>query len=175
MFRRNNTKANVKTIARLGLLTALALILGYLETLIPLPAAAALPGVKLGLSNCAVLLALCLLRPREAFVLLLLKIVLSALLFAGPLALLYSLSGGLLSFLVMLALKRLPELSLIVLSMAGAAGHNAGQLVAAGFVVGFRAAATYAPFLLLTALLTGAFTGSIAQGVLRILEKKELR
>ncbi len=159
----------------MGLLTALALILGYLESLLPI--APGLPGVKIGLSNCAVLLALRLLDAKKAFFLLLLKVTLSALLFASPAAFFYSLGGGLLAFLLMLLCGALfgASLSLPAVSLAGALGHNLGQLFVAALTAGLRPALGYAPILLLSSLPAGLLVGFVSAGVLRLLEKEGTR
>ncbi len=160
-----------KEVARLGLLTALALILGYLESLVPI--FPALPGVKLGLSNCAVLIALYTLKRRDAFLLLILKVTLSSLLFSGASAFFYSLAGGLLAFAAMLLAKSLKDVSLPVVSLLGAFGHNAGQLFIAAVAVGLRPALACAPALLLSSIPTGLITGFIAGSALRLYKNKE--
>lgn len=158
-----------KKIAQLGLLTALALILGYLESLFPL--FPAMPGIKAGLSNCVLLYAVYLMKPRDAVLLMLLKVGLSALLFASPAAFFYSLAGGALSLAAMLLLHRLPGVSVPVLSVCGAMAHNIGQLCAAALLLGLRPALAYAPALLISSFATGALTGCLAKLVLDHIEK----
>ena len=97
-------------VARFGLLTALALVLGLLDRAIPLTAVlgGAAPGIKLGLANTVLLYAVYLMNWQSAVFLMLTKVLLSGLLFGSLTAILYSLSGGILSLLVMLAIRRYP-------------------------------------------------------------------
>ena len=102
--------ANTKRIARFGLLTALALVLGLIDRAIPLTAllGGAVPGIKLGLANTVLLYAVYLMGWKSCVLLMLTKVVLSGLLFGSLTAILYSLSGGVLSLLVMLLIRRKP-------------------------------------------------------------------
>lgn len=102
---------STKRITRFGLLTALALVLGFLDRAIPLTAilGGAVPGIKLGLANTVLLYAVYLMDWKSCFLLMLTKVVLSGFLFGSLTAILYSLSGGLLSLLVMLLLRKKPE------------------------------------------------------------------
>lgn len=154
-----------KRLTQLGLLTATALLLGYLEYL--LPVFPTMPGVRLGLGNVAVLYALYALGRGDAFLLALLKVLLCGLLFTGAVATLYALSGGLCGFFTMCAAKRLRGVSVTGVSVAGAVFHNLGQAVLACFLLGYNAVLSYLPVLLLAAILTGLLTGVIAKGVLR--------
>lgn len=147
-----------KKVTALGLFLAASLVLSYLEHLLPMP----LPGVKLGLSNLLVVLALYLYDRRTAALLLFGKILLSALLFAGFSAFLYSLCGGALSFAVMCLLKALPWFSITGVSMGGGVAHNVGQLMAALLFFPPRTLLFYLPFLLLSGLAAGALLGITA-------------
>ena len=102
---------STKRITRFGLLTALALVLGFLDRAIPLTAilGGAVPGIKLGLANTVLLYAVYLMDWKSCFLLMLTKVVLSGFLFGSLTAILYSLSGGLLSLAVMLLLRKKPE------------------------------------------------------------------
>ena len=98
-------------VARFGLLTALALVLGLLDRAIPLTAllGGAAPGIKLGLANTVLLYAVYLMDWQSAVFLMLAKVVLSGFLFGSLTAILYSLSGGILSLLIMLAIRKKPD------------------------------------------------------------------
>lgn len=159
---------SAKSIARFGVLTALALVLGYLEQLIPITPG--IPGIKLGLANTVLLYAIYLMNGKQAALLMVLKVLLSGFLFAGVSAMLYSFAGGILSLLVMLCVKRIRGVSILGVSVGGAAAHNIGQLLAAGFVVGFRATFTYMPALMISSLITGIITGMVAKYAIRGLE-----
>ena len=152
------------TVARLGLLTAVALVLGYVEHLIPVTA---IPGIKLGLANTVLLYALYLLDVPSAVLLMILKVGLGGLFYGGFAAMLYSLAGGVLSLFVMILVKKARGISVIGVSVSGAAAHNVGQILVACFVVGTRAALAYLPVLLVAAAITGALTGVIAKYVFR--------
>ena len=114
---------STKRITRFGLLTALALVLGFLDRAIPLTAilGGAVPGIKLGLANTVLLYAVYLMDWKSCFLLMLTKVVLSGFLFGSLTAILYSLSGGLLSLVVMLLLRKKPEAGAL-----GAAAMAAG-------------------------------------------------
>lgn len=157
-------KWDAGTVARLGILTAVALVLGYVESLFPI---AAIPGVKLGLSNTVLLYALFLMDAPSALLLMLLKVGLSGLLFGGPTAMLYSLAGGILSLAAMLLARRARGISVVGVSVLGAAAHNVGQTLVACAVVGVRAALAYLPVLLLAAAAAGVLTGVIAKAVMK--------
>lgn len=99
--------------------------MGYIEKLIPITEA--IPGIKLGLSNVVILFGLYMLGAGDAFVLMVLKVVLSGLLFGSPSVMMYSFGGGLLSWIVMTLLSRIKGISIIGVSAAGAVAHNVGR------------------------------------------------
>lgn len=154
-----------KSITRLGILLAVALVLGYFENLIPLNAS--IPGVKLGLSNIVLLYAIYLIDAKSAFVLMILKVMLSGMLFSGVSGAMYSFAGGLLSLIMMLVIKRLPDVSIVGVSVVGAVFHNVGQISIASFVVENRYIFFYLPVLLISAVITGIATGVIAKYALK--------
>jgi len=154
-----------KSITRLGILLAVALVLGYFENLIPLNAS--IPGVKLGLSNIVLLYAIYLIDAKSAFILMILKVMLSGMLFSGVSGAIYSFAGGLLSLIMMLLIKRLPDVSIVGVSVVGAVFHNVGQISIASFVVENRYIFFYLPVLLISAVITGIATGIIAKYALR--------
>ncbi|MDY3817360.1 MAG: Gx transporter family protein, partial [Candidatus Limiplasma sp.] len=118
--------AQSKRVALCGLLLALMLVLGYVESL--LPAVSGVPGIKLGLSNGVLIFAVYMLNVPTAFVLMGLKVALSGLLFGGVSAMIYAAAGGVLSLTVMCLLSRVRGLHPVVVSMAGGVFHNVGQL-----------------------------------------------
>ncbi len=148
-----------KKTAVLGILTALCLVLGYIESLVPLNFIA--PGIKLGLSNSAVLLLLYSGKLREAISVNLARILLSALLFGSASALAFSLSGAAVSMLIMLLLKRIKSVSIIGASIAGGAAHNLMQGAVAIFLTG-SAVIYYFPILLIAGALSGTVIGLAA-------------
>ena len=121
-------KKNTVRIAWFGVFTALALIFSYVETLIPFQIG--IPGVKLGLANLIVVVALYKMGGKDAMLLSVTRIVLSGFIFASLFSILYSLAGGLLSLAVMVILKKRGSFSVFGVSMAGGVFHNVGQLKA---------------------------------------------
>lgn len=152
---------NSRKTAICGLFTALAILMGYVEMLIPLPVA--LPGVKLGLANVVIVIALYYFGTKTAFFLSLVRVVLSGLLFAGFAGLLYSLAGAMLSFFVMALLRKTGKMSIVGVSIAGGIFHNVGQIIVAALVVENVKMAYYLPFLLVSGVLTGFFIGLVAR------------
>ncbi len=157
------------------MLVSLALVLSLVERMIPLDLVIPIPGVKLGLANIVTLFALSSLGLREAALILALRVGIMGLI-TGPVPLILSASGGLLSLLVMYVLMRWngKVFSLIGIGMGGAAAHNTGQVLAASVMLG-NASLLYAylPALLMTGIVTGILTGSAAIPVCRILARSK--
>ena len=156
---------NTKKLTLTAILTAFALIAFVIEGAIP--PLTPIYGVKLGLANVFTLFALYALGTRYGLAVMLLRIVLGNI-FAGQLvSFIYSLTGGLLSFLLMILLKRFfPTKQMWVLSVLCAVTHNIGQLLAAILMLQSMAIAYYLPVLILSGIIAGAFTGICAQLVL---------
>lgn len=161
---------SARNVARFGLLTAMALVLGYVERLIPI--AAGIPGIKLGLANTVLLYAVYMMDKKSAALLMLLKVLLSGFLFAGLSGMLYSLAGGALSLAAMLLLHRAKGVGVVGVSVAGGVCHNIGQIAVACFVVQPAAALSYLPILLLSGVVTGILTGLVARLVMKALGKQ---
>ena len=155
-----NRRWDASAVAKLGLLTAVAIVLGYFEYLLPVTG---IPGVKLGLANTVLLYALYLIDVPSAILLMFLKVGLSGLLFGGPAAMLYSFAGGALSLFIMILARKSKGLSVVGVSVLGAVSHNIAQMAVACFVVETRAILAYLPILLLAAAVTGTLTGLIAR------------
>lgn len=149
-----------KELARCALLLALMLVLGYVES--RLPAFSLVPGIKLGLANAVLLYALYLSGTKSVVLLAVMKVLLSGFLFGSPSAMLYSGAGALVSLGVMVPLKKSKKLSPVGVSVAGAVGHNLGQCAMAAAVIGPAPVAGYFPVLLLSGVVTGIATGSLA-------------
>ena len=149
-----------------GLLTALMLVLGYIESLLPIPLG--VPGVKLGLSNSVLLYAVYGLGAPMTAALMLVKVALSGLLFGSPSAMLFSLAGGALSVGGMLLCRRGGRLSVPTVSVVGAVLHNAGQVLVAALTLGLRLEwLYYLAVLTLAGVLTGLLTGAVAALVMK--------
>ncbi len=161
-----NNKA--KKIALFGMMVALAFTFSYFESLIPLDFV--VPGVKLGLANLVVVIALYLMKPGEAFSIAIIRIFLAGLTFGNTYSIAYSLCGGILSFLVMYLVRK-TKLSVIGVSMLGGICHNIGQIIVAAIVMGTSRIAYYLPVLLVAGLITGLLLGVISKLVIERFEK----
>lgn len=164
-----NSKA--KRIALFGIMVALAFTFSYLESLIPFNFG--IPGVKLGLANLVVVVALYVMKPGEAFSIAIIRIFLAGLTFGNVYSLAYSLCGGILSFIVMWLVKR-TKLSVIGVSMMGGICHNIGQITVAAIVMETARIVYYLPVLIGAGLLTGLLLGVISNLIINRLEKIKL-
>ncbi len=161
-------RINTKKIALIGVLIAQAMILGFIERLIPLNFM--VPGAKLGLANIVTLVSLYLLSDKETVLVLVGRILLLAFLFGSLSSLLYSLSGGLLALLVMGILVRWKAISMISVSIMGAVCHNVGQLLMAALVIENFNIFYYLPLLLAFAVPTGIVVGTTSRLLLKYLQ-----
>ena len=148
-----------KKVALYGILTSLALIFGYIESLFSLSFIA--PGIKLGLANSVALLLLCFREFKGALLVNITRILLSALLFSTPFSLVFSLTAGIISVVIMKLLSGIKSVSVVGFSIAGAAVHNLVQLTVASIIFG-RAVWYYLPFLLVSALISGGIIGALS-------------
>lgn len=166
-----------KKLTLCGMLTALAIVLSLAERLFPLDAIVPVPGVKLGLANVVTLFALTRLSTRDAVAILLCRVALSSLLMGSVTAFLFSLFGGLLALAVMgLLLRAEGKLcSVLGVSVAGAAAHNIGQIIAAVIWMKTGAVIAYLPLLLVMSVPLGLVTGLTAAIVLSHLQKIDFR
>lgn len=158
-----------KKIPYYGLFAALAILMAYVEMLIPVPVP--IPGVKLGLANVIIVIMMYFMDVKSAFFISLVRVILSGLLFAGFAGLLYSLSGAMFSFLVMALLKKTDKFSIVGVSIAGGVFHNVGQIVVAALAVENVKMAYYLPFLLVSGVVTGMLIGIVAKTALSYLKR----
>lgn len=157
-----------KNVALFGMMVALAFTFSYLESLIPFNFG--IPGVKLGLANLVVVVALYTMKPAEAFSIAVIRIFLAGLTFGNAYSIAYSLCGGILSFAVMLLLKR-TKLSMVGVSMMGGISHNIGQIIVAAIVMETARIAYYLPVLLVAGLATGLLLGVVSSLIVSRVEK----
>lgn len=173
MRKNDNTASAVQRkvykISVCAVLTALALIFSYVEALFPFQFG--IPGMKLGLSNLVVLVALYRIGASYALSVNLARILLSGLLFGGVSAMMYSLAGGMFSFITMLLLKKTRIFSPLGVSMAGGVTHNIGQLTVAALVVENSKIYLYLPALLISGTVTGVLLGFGAVLILNRLKR----
>lgn len=154
-----------RKVAIFGVFTALALIFSYVELLIPINFG--IPGAKLGLANLMTVLVLYKMGIKEALALSVTRIILSGFMFGNLFGILYSLSGGLLSFLVMVLLKKSDRFSVAGVSIGGGTAHNIGQLLVAMVVVQTYQVGYSLPVLLVAGEVTGLLIGLVAKEVLK--------
>ena len=155
-------------IAVYGLCIALAFILSYLESLIPV---FFVPGMKIGLTNLVVLIALYYLGGKAAFFINCVRIILVAFTFGNLQSLCYSAAGGLLSYLVMLGLKQTKKFAMVTVSVAGSVFHNVGQIVVAMLMVESTSVVWYFAVLTISGVISGGIVGILGGMVLNRLPK----
>ncbi|HHW70371.1 MAG TPA: Gx transporter family protein [Clostridiales bacterium] len=160
---------NTRDMVILSLITAQAIVLHYIEGFIPVLA----PGAKLGLANIMTIVTLYIFGARYALVVSVIRILLGSLLSGNPMGILFSMVGGILSWLIMAILKGYPEyFTLVGVSTAGAAFHNLGQLATASILYNtIGIFFTYLPMLMLTSAITGYFIGFASRHIIDYLEK----
>ena len=154
-----------RKISRMALLTALAMILSFVESQIP--SFVAIPGVKVGLANIVVVFALYMLGAKEAFMISIIRVVLSSLLFGSVLSMSYSLAGAILSLLGMVLLKKCNWFGPLAVSVTGGVLHNCGQIAVASLVLETDVLLYYLPVLMIAGILTGCVIGIAAALVLK--------
>ena len=163
----------VQQVALSGLLTSLMLVFGFIERQFPLPVP--VPGIKLGLANSVLLYALYMLGIRQSVVLLLLKSLMSWLIYMNLSAMLYSFVGGVLSLTAMILISRVKGVSPVGVSALGAVFFNIGQILMAAWVLGTpQLIVTYLPVLMVSGVLTGILTGVIAKLVMKHLHAMKM-
>lgn len=166
-FQTNRDKT--QKIAMSAVLAALGLIFSYIEA--SMPFYIGIQGIKLGIANLVVIIALYTLGKSYAFSINVIRIIVAGLLFNGLFGALYSLAGATVSFIVMLILKRTNWFSIVGVSMAGGVFHNVGQLLIAALLVSNIKIFLYFPVLLFSGMATGIIIGIVAHYVL----KKKIR
>ena len=150
-------KNRTKRLTMLAMTISFALILSFVESRIP--AFVALPGVKVGLANIAVIYALYQFGVKEAITVSILRVFIVSMLFGSIASLIYSVSGAFLSLTVMILLKKLTPLTEIAVSVCGGVMHNIGQIAAASFMLNTNVIVYYLPVLLVTGSIAGVVIG----------------
>lgn len=155
---------NAKKVTLSALMAALALIFSYIEMLIPFTPA--IPGIKLGIANLVVIIALYHMGTGYAVLINIVRIFMAGLLFSGVFGIIYSMAGAILSMAVMTLLKRTGIFSVAGVSMAGGVAHNLGQILIAAFLVSNLSIFVYFPVLIFSGIISGAVIGVIATLIL---------
>lgn len=161
---------SAKKLSTFGMLVALAFIFSYIELLVPFHFI--VPGMKLGLANIVVVTALYLLGPKEALTISFVRIVLVAFTFGNLNTMLYSLAGGILSFIAMAMAKKIGAFSVIGVSVLGAVFHNIGQILVAMFMLDTKTLVNYLPFLVIMSLVTGVLIGIVGGELIKRLKMR---
>ncbi len=149
-----------KTIAMCGVMTAVAMIFSYIESLFPI--LVPVYGIKLGIANIAIITVLLVVGKKEALIVNIIRIALTAILFGNLNSFLFSMAGGLLSLVMMIVLQCSKKFSIIGISVAGGVFHNIGQIVAAIFIMETGAIIYYLPVLLISGIITGIVIGIVS-------------
>ncbi len=156
-------------IAVSAMVVALAMVLSFIESRIP--PLTAIPGIKLGLANIAVIFALYKLGAKQAIVVSLIRVFLISLLFGSIVSMLYGLAGAVVSLTLMILLKRFSPFSATGVSVAGGVAHNIGQIAVACFLTETAQLLYYLPFLILSGTLSGIVIGIVASLIVKRIEK----
>lgn len=156
---------NSRKVALLSLTIALAMILSYVESQIP--SAVAIPGVKMGLANLAVIFTLYKLGVKEAIVVSIVRVLMLATLFGNAVSLIYSISGATLALIVMFVLKATNRFSTVGVSVAGGVMHNVGQIIAACILLETDILKYYFPFLLVSGIASGIVIGLVSAALIK--------
>lgn len=162
-----------RKLANMAMLVALAMIFSYVESLIPINFG--IPGMKLGVANLVTVTGLYFLELPEVFLVVVMRILLTDFLFGNGMSIIYSLAGGILSFLVMALMKRLKGFSVAGVSIAGGVSHNIGQIIVASIVVENLKLVYYLPALLIAGTVTGFVMGMISKKLLPIVKRESER
>jgi len=167
-----NRQTRSKKIAFLGLSAALALLLSYVEFLLP-PIYAAVPGIKLGLPNVVILFVLYSFSFKYAALVSFVRLCVSSLLFGNMMTFVYSFAGALLSLVIMGMLKRSKLLSSVGVSVAGGISHNLGQILVAAMLLDTPGITGYMIILTLTGTLSGIFIGLCGAFLIKRIPKEK--
>jgi len=152
-----------KKLTTLALSVAIAMILSFVESKIPL--FVAIPGIKVGLANIAVVFTLYKIGAKEAIAVSLVRVVLVSMIFGNIESMLFSLTGATLSFVVMFLMKKYTPLTEVAVSVSGGIMHNIGQIGAASVIMGTNVVSYYLPFLILSGTIAGIVVG-VASAIL---------
>ena len=160
-----------KTTAFLGVCVAVALVLAYIEAILP-PIFPAIPGIKIGLPNIIIIFLLYKKGPVSAIAVSLLRIVLQCLLFGNTVSLLYSIAGGILSLVVMIILRKINIFSTVGVSVAGGVAHNVGQILTAMLLLETTELFYYLAILTVTGTVAGILIGFCGSLLIKKISEK---
>lgn len=176
MVLKNSRRRVVYDITTISAFVALSLLLFYVENFLP-PLIPVVPFAKIGLSNIVTLVALYVIGGKKAFIVLVTRCLISSLFMGNIFSLVYSLSGAIVSFIVMLLLYKTCRkfLSIVVISIVSAILHNLTQVFIASLIVGNIYVLTLLPYLLIVSIIAGIITALCAKFIInKIYFKKEI-
>ena len=156
---------NYKKVPILGMFISLALIMSYVESILPI--SIGIPGAKIGLANIVIIITLYKAGAKEACFISIIRIILSGFLFGNLFSIVYSIMGAVFSLAAMILLKKKNDFSVYGISMIGAVMHNAGQTVAAIFVLENVALISYLPVLVVVGTITGILIGMVSGNIIK--------
>ena len=151
---------STKRLATDAMFLTLALVVSYIEVLIPIPIG--IPGVKLGLANGIIMVLLFFTTWKRSLEISVIRVILAGFLFGNPMTIAYSLAGGILSLIIMGILKKMDGFSPVGISVAGGVAHNLGQLSVAVILMENTKIYYYAPVLLVTGTIAGVIIGILS-------------
>lgn len=163
-------RSDIKKLTFLGLMASLALILSYVEALLP-PIYAAVPGIKMGLPNIIIIFLLYRYSVKEAVMVSGIRLLIVALLFGNFMTLAYSFAGAVLSLTIMAILKKTNWLSMVGVSIAGGVSHNFGQILMAILLLGTKEIGYYMIVLAVSGTVAGVFIGLLATAMHKYIKR----
>ena len=161
-----------KRLTTLALTITFALILSYIESKIP--PLVAIPGIKVGLANIAVIFTLYKFGIRDAIIVSFIRVLLVSMLFGTGVSLIYSVSGAILSLAVMILLKKLTPLREVAVSVCGGVMHNVGQIAAASFMLSTNVVIYYLPFLIVSGTVAGIAVGITSAALVKKIDLRKI-
>lgn len=156
---------NYKKVPILGMFISLALIMSYIESILPI--SIGIPGAKIGLANIVIIIALYKAGAKEACFISVIRIILSGFLFGNMFSIVYSIMGAVFSLAAMIFLKKKTDFSVYGISMIGAVMHNAGQTAAAILVLENTALISYLPVLVVVGTIIGILIGMVSANIIK--------
>lgn len=154
----SSNKASI--VAYIGIFSAFAIIISYLESLIPINIG--IPGIKPGFANIVMVLAIYCINIKAALIINIIRILVVGIMFGNIFSIIFSLAGGMLSILVMFIVRRLNSFSIVGVSVCGGVAHNIGQIITASIVTTVYFASYYLPFMIAGGVITGVLVGILA-------------
>lgn len=162
---------STKRITYTGMFVAIAMVFSYLESMIPVNIA--IPGIKLGLANMVTIVVMYRLGISDAWIVSIVRVVLSSLLFGNMTVMVYSIAGAVLSLLVMSICRKKELFGLLGTSILGGVSHNAGQIATAAFLMKSGNIMLYMPVLCISGTIAGVCIGLVGTMLVRKLPSIE--